>query len=140
MSVLTIENHGVLITASNFWETEAEAAGKFFLSTNAGAFQLGSSNVVATAGELNILHGATVTASGLNAMDARVSAVEARGITNTTLAVTVGALTTTGAVSFAAGSLGSAALAYGKPYTTQTVAGVFTNVYDAKGLNVSHNP
>ena len=39
-ALLQIENHGVLITASNFWETEAEAAGKFFLSTNAGAFRL----------------------------------------------------------------------------------------------------
>jgi hypothetical protein len=44
-------------------------------------------------------------------------------------------------VTFGANSaLASSSLAYSTPYTTQTVAGVFTNVYDSKGLNVSHNP
>ena len=38
--MLRIENHGPLLIASNFWESEEEAAGKFFLSTNAGAFRL----------------------------------------------------------------------------------------------------
>jgi hypothetical protein len=34
----------------------------------------------------------------------------------------------------------SSRLSYTTPYATQTVAGVFTNVYDAKGLSVSRNP
>lgn len=38
--VLTIENHGPLILSSNFWQTDAARAGKFYLSTNAGAFRL----------------------------------------------------------------------------------------------------
>jgi len=38
--LLQIENHGPLLVASNFWESEQEAAGKFYLSTNAGAFRL----------------------------------------------------------------------------------------------------
>ena len=38
--MLAIDNHGPLLVASNFWETEMEAAGKFYLSLNAGAFRL----------------------------------------------------------------------------------------------------
>jgi hypothetical protein len=38
--MIRIDNHGPLITGSNFWESEQEAAGKFFMSTNAGAFRL----------------------------------------------------------------------------------------------------
>jgi hypothetical protein len=38
--VLQIENHGPLLIASNFWGTEMERAGKFYLSINAGAFRL----------------------------------------------------------------------------------------------------
>ena len=40
MDVLQIENHGPLLIASNFWGTEMERAGKFYLSINAGAFRL----------------------------------------------------------------------------------------------------
>ncbi len=38
--MIEIRNHGPLLVASNFWETEMEAAGKFYLSLNAGAFRL----------------------------------------------------------------------------------------------------
>jgi hypothetical protein len=38
--LLRIENHGPLITATNFWESAAEAAGKLYLSINGGAFRL----------------------------------------------------------------------------------------------------
>lgn len=37
---LHITNHGPLITASNYWQTEAAQRGKLYLSTNAGAFRL----------------------------------------------------------------------------------------------------
>lgn len=37
---LWIENSGAEITRTNFWETEAARAGKFYLSINAGAFRL----------------------------------------------------------------------------------------------------
>lgn len=40
MDVLQIENHGPLLIASNFWGTEMERAGKFYLSINGGAFRL----------------------------------------------------------------------------------------------------
>jgi hypothetical protein len=40
VDVLQIENHGPLLIASNFWGTEMERAGKFYLSINAGAFRL----------------------------------------------------------------------------------------------------
>ena len=40
MDVLQIENHGPLLIASNFWGTEQERAGKFYLSINGGAFRL----------------------------------------------------------------------------------------------------
>ncbi|MEI6413887.1 MAG: hypothetical protein WCP34_06440 [Pseudomonadota bacterium] len=34
----------------------------------------------------------------------------------------------------------SSRLSYALPYSTQTVSGVFTNVYDAKGISVSRKP
>jgi len=34
----------------------------------------------------------------------------------------------------------SSRLSYTLPYSTQTVSGVFTNVYDAKGISVSRKP
>lgn len=37
---IIIENHGALITATNFWESDAEKAGKLFLSPNAGTLRL----------------------------------------------------------------------------------------------------
>lgn len=37
---LTIENHGPLILASNFWDLPAALAGKFLVSPNAGAFRV----------------------------------------------------------------------------------------------------
>jgi hypothetical protein len=37
---LFIENDGPVITTTNFWRTEMARAGKFYLSTNAGAFRL----------------------------------------------------------------------------------------------------
>jgi len=73
----------------------------------------------------------------------------ASGITqgNLPLAQATNVLQTTGAGTALAAfnlaactNLPSSALTYSTPYTTQTVAGVFTNVYDAKGVNVSHNP
>lgn len=38
--LLTITNHGPLITASNFWRTEAARHGRLYLTINAGAFRL----------------------------------------------------------------------------------------------------
>lgn len=38
--ILSITNHGPLVTASNFWRTEAAQHGKLYLSVNAGAFRL----------------------------------------------------------------------------------------------------
>lgn len=38
--ILQITNHGPLVTASNYWETEHAARGFLYLSTNAGAFRL----------------------------------------------------------------------------------------------------
>jgi hypothetical protein len=38
--LLTIENDGQEITATNFWQTEQARRGSFYLSTNAGAFRL----------------------------------------------------------------------------------------------------
>lgn len=38
--IITIDNHGPLIVNTNFWETDAERAGKMFLSPNAGAIRL----------------------------------------------------------------------------------------------------
>ena len=40
MQTITISNHGPLITASNYWQSDLARAGKLFLSTNAGAFRL----------------------------------------------------------------------------------------------------
>lgn len=37
---LIITNDGPLVTRTNFWSTEMARAGKFYLSTNAGAFRL----------------------------------------------------------------------------------------------------
>ena len=39
-TMLQIDNHGPLVIASNFWESEMEREGKFYLSANAGAFRL----------------------------------------------------------------------------------------------------
>lgn len=73
----------------------------------------------------------------------------ASGITqgNLPLAQMTNVLKTTGAGTLLAAFNGAAvtnipssALTYVTPYTTQTVAGVFTNVIDAKGLTVSHDP
>jgi hypothetical protein len=38
--VLTVENDGSLVLASNFWGSEYDRAGTFIVSTNAGAFRL----------------------------------------------------------------------------------------------------
>ena len=38
--LLTISNHGPLITATNYWRTDAATAGKLYCSINAGAFRL----------------------------------------------------------------------------------------------------
>src|SRR5271166_3915073 len=40
MDVLTFENDGPLIVASNYWESEMAAAGKLYVSINAGCFRL----------------------------------------------------------------------------------------------------
>jgi hypothetical protein len=40
MNVLTFENDGPLIVASNYWESEIAAAGKLYLTMNAGCFRL----------------------------------------------------------------------------------------------------
>lgn len=40
MSVITIENHGPLITASNYWQSEYAAAGKLYVSCSAGAIRI----------------------------------------------------------------------------------------------------
>ena len=37
---LSVANDGQAITATNYWQSEIEAAGKFFLSVNAGAIRL----------------------------------------------------------------------------------------------------
>lgn len=38
--MLQIENHGPLITSTNYWGSELEQAGKVFVSVNAGAIRL----------------------------------------------------------------------------------------------------
>lgn len=40
MTTITIENHGPLIVATNYWESDTERAGKLFCSTNAGAVRV----------------------------------------------------------------------------------------------------
>lgn len=40
MSIITISNHGPLIAATNYWESAIEAAGKVFVSANAGAIRI----------------------------------------------------------------------------------------------------
>ena len=40
MSIVTVSNHGPLITASNYWESEYAGAGKLFCSVNAGCIRL----------------------------------------------------------------------------------------------------
>jgi hypothetical protein len=40
MEPLTITNHGPLITASNYWQSEMAQRGLLYLSTNAGCFRL----------------------------------------------------------------------------------------------------
>lgn len=40
IETLHIENHGPMITASNYWQSEAAQAGKLYLSVNAGCFRL----------------------------------------------------------------------------------------------------
>jgi hypothetical protein len=38
--ILTIDNDGPLITATNFWRTDMARAGQFYLTIHAGAFRL----------------------------------------------------------------------------------------------------
>jgi hypothetical protein len=38
--IVEVHNHGPLITSTTYWGSEAEAAGKFFASVNAGAIRL----------------------------------------------------------------------------------------------------
>jgi hypothetical protein len=38
--VLRIDNHGPLIVATNYWDTDHAVAGKLYLSCNGGAFRL----------------------------------------------------------------------------------------------------
>ncbi len=38
--MLRIENHGPLIVATNYWETEMERAGKIYCSVNSGAIRV----------------------------------------------------------------------------------------------------
>jgi hypothetical protein len=40
MSILRIDNHGPLITASNYWRSDLAGGGRLYLSLNAGAFRL----------------------------------------------------------------------------------------------------
>jgi hypothetical protein len=40
MNVLTFENDGPLLVASNYWQSEIAAAGKLYVSINAGCFRL----------------------------------------------------------------------------------------------------
>ncbi len=87
------------------------------------------------------IDGTAVTASAAN-LNAGVASSTASLVSNAVLKVYGSNLVIVagGTISVPAASIGSAALLYGTPYTTQTVAGVFTNVIDAKGLTVSHNP
>jgi len=87
------------------------------------------------------IDGTAVTATAAN-LNSGVASSTASLVSNAVLKVYGSNLVivTGGTVSVPASSIGSAALAFGTPYTTQTVAGVFTNVLDAKGLMVSHNP
>lgn len=38
--MIVVENHGPLIITSNYWGSDLEAAGKFFVSVNAGAIRV----------------------------------------------------------------------------------------------------
>jgi hypothetical protein len=38
--IITVENHGPLILRSNYWTSELAAAGKLFVSVNAGAIRI----------------------------------------------------------------------------------------------------
>lgn len=40
MNVVTVENHGPLIVATDYWRSEAARAGKLFVSCNAGAIRI----------------------------------------------------------------------------------------------------
>jgi hypothetical protein len=40
VAILTIENHGQLVTASSYWGSEQERAGKLHVSCNAGAIRV----------------------------------------------------------------------------------------------------
>ena len=40
MSLIQVSNHGPLIVATNYWESELAAAGKLFVSVNAGAIRI----------------------------------------------------------------------------------------------------
>jgi len=40
MNILEIQNHGPLITGSNYWESEMAARGYYYVSINAGAIRL----------------------------------------------------------------------------------------------------
>lgn len=40
MGLITVSNHGPLILATNYWESEYAAAGKVFCSVNAGAIRV----------------------------------------------------------------------------------------------------
>jgi hypothetical protein len=49
-SMFIIENDGPGITKTNFWETDWNARGLFFLSANAGAYRL-SPHAIRAAGD-----------------------------------------------------------------------------------------
>lgn len=40
MPIITVQNHGPLVTASDYWGSEMEARGLFFLTPNAGCVRL----------------------------------------------------------------------------------------------------
>lgn len=40
MSAISVQNHGALVIASNYWESEYAAAGKLFCSVNSGAIRV----------------------------------------------------------------------------------------------------
>jgi hypothetical protein len=40
MNILTFENDGPLLVASDYWQSETAAAGKLYVSINAGCFRL----------------------------------------------------------------------------------------------------
>src|SRR5690242_380008 len=38
--IITVENHGPLITSTNYWDSDVARAGKVFVSVNAGAIRV----------------------------------------------------------------------------------------------------